>query len=225
MIADLVRDLDSTESVGRKICDVAVDLLDATAVSIALFVQNTYTPIAQSDDLAGVLDEQQFALGDGPTFEACKSTIPIIVDDIRQASSREQSPAFAHAVELYDVRGIFAFPLRIGNAYIGALTAYRLTTGTPNAQEYSDGLILALLSTAELVRLQAGADPEGIPEIFEAGFYNQSPLQVAAGMVAEYLNCSVTEALVRIRTRAFVEDKTLNVIAQQILSKEILLEK
>lgn len=204
---------------------MAINLLGATAVSISLFVQDVYTPIAQSHDLAKDLDEQQFALGDGPTFDAYKSIKPIIVADIKQASSREEWPAFSHDVEQHDIRGIFAFPLRIGNAFLGVLTAYRNVAGVPNTQEYSDGLILALLSTAEIIRLQVGEDPNGIPEVFEAGLYNQSPLQVAAGMVAEYLNCSIAEALVRIRTRAFVDGKSLSIIAQQVLSKEIVLEK
>lgn len=225
LIADRVRELDSTESVGRRICNVAVDLLDSTAVSIALVVENVYTPIAQSGDLAVALDEQQFALGDGPTFDARKSPIAIISNDIHDASSRMRWPAFSHAVEQFDIRGVFAFPLRIGNAYIGVFTAYRPVPGDPNAQEYADGLILAALAAAEIVRLQAGEDPDGIPEIFEAGLYDQSPLQVAAGMVAESLNCSIVEALVRIRSRAFVDGTALNIIAQQVLAKEITLEK
>lgn len=225
VIADRVRGLDSDDSVGQRICSVAVDLLDSTAVSIALVVENIYSPIAQSHDLAVALDEEQFALGDGPTFHASKSAIPIIVEDIRQASSREQYPAFAHAIELYEIRGVCAFPLRIGNAYIGALTAYRPVAGAPSAQEYIDGLILASLAAGELFRLQAGEDPDGIPEIFEAGLYDQSPLQIAAGMVAESLTCSIVEALVRIRSRAFADGTALNLIAQQVLAKDIVFEK
>jgi hypothetical protein len=43
-------------------------------------------------------------------------------------------------------------------------------------------------------------------------------------MVAEQLNCSVIEALVRIRALAFSEDSSVNAIAKKIVTKEISIE-
>lgn len=225
VIVAKIRALQSDGDLAKKICHVGVEILGARAVSLALVVSNSYSSISSSDDLAVVLDEQQFALGDGPTFDAQRSTMPVLVEDVEKYRDRRESPAFASIAAQHGIHAVFAFPLRIGNAYLGVMTAYRGKPGALTAEQYADGLLLSSMATAELVRLQAGAEPNGLFEIFEVGLHDQSALQVAAGMVAESLNCSIVEALVRIRAKAFAEGKPLNSIANQIVAKETKIAK
>jgi hypothetical protein len=44
-------------------------------------------------------------------------------------------------------------------------------------------------------------------------------------MVAEYLNCPIVAALVRIRARAFADERPVSEIARAIVAREIVLEK
>jgi hypothetical protein len=180
--------------------------------------------VAAADDLGTLLDDEQFALGDGPTFEAQHSPAPIILEDVHARRTTARWPVFAKLVEKHAIQGVFVFPLRIGDAYLGVLTAYRARSGEPSGEQYADGLMLASLATAELVRRAAGVDTEPGLGIFEPGLYHQSALQVAAGMVAESLNISIVAALVRIRARAFANDQPVSKTAQQISARELVLE-
>lgn len=225
LISDRVRAAGPTLTVGQRICVVANELLNARCVSLALVIDHAYSPIAATDKLGTLLDDEQFALGDGPTFEAQSSPAPIILEDAHAHRSAVRWPVFTKLAQLHSIHGAFAFPLRVGDAYLGVLTAYRARAGEPSAEQYADGLILASLATAELVRKQAGVGTEAGSGIFEPGLYDQSALQIAAGMVAESLNISIVTALVRIRARAFADDQPVSHTAQQIVARDLVLEK
>ena len=223
-ITDEIRTADPTLAVSARICLVARELLTARAVSLAFVINRSYRPVAASDDLGTLLDEQQFTLGDGPTFEAQDSPAPVILEDTSAHRAATHYPVFAKLAEQHGVHAAFAFPLRIGDAYLGVLTAYRSRAGEPSAAQYADGLILASIATAEIVRQEAGAGQVSLPGIFERAIYDQSALQVAAGMVAESLNIPIVAALVAIRARAFADDQPVSKIAQLIVDRDLVLE-
>ena len=222
-ISDKIRESDASLSLVHRFCVVAAELLRAQSASIALVIDQAYSAIAASSPLGTLLEEQQFAFGDGPTYDSRESPIPIIVEDMTDRHSAKEWPAFAPVASKHDIRAVYAFPLRVGSAYLGVLTVYRVEHGEPTAQEYADGLILAALATNELVRQQAGIAAGDVLSSSEPGLSDQSTVQIAAGMVAEALNCSIVSALVRIRARAFADDKPVNDIARAIVARELIL--
>lgn len=224
LIADKVRNADPALAVGLNICVAARELLGAKCASLALVVDHIYSPIAATDDLGTLLDDEQFALGDGPTFDAQNSPAPVILEDTHAQRAALRWPVFVGIAEKHGIHGATAIPLRIGDAYLGVLTAYRVRAGEPSAQEYIDGLILASLATAELLSHEAGGSTKAALGIFEPGLYDQSALQLAAGMVAEALNISIVAALVRIRARAFADDQPVSRTAQRILDRDLVLD-
>lgn len=203
---------------------MAGEHLGAGSVSLAQSVDGAYSPIAATDDLATLLDDEQFALGDGPTFHAASSPAPVIVDDLRQHQAAQRWPVFAKLAQRHQIQSVYAFPLRIGDGRLGVLSAYRAEPGAPDAGQYADGLILASLGAVELIGRAAGAPTESDPGFVEPGIYDRSALQVAAGMVAESLNISIVAALVRIRARAFADDQPLSQTAQRIVARQLVLE-
>jgi hypothetical protein len=223
-IADKVAALDATLSLSQRICSVALELLRARSISLALAVNHAYSPIADSDPLGTLLDEEQFSLGDGPTFDAQSSPAPIILEDIRAHQAATRWPIFAKLAQAHEVHGVFAFPLRIGDAYLGVLTAYLARAGRPTAAEFADGLILSSLATAEVLRHLADAGPESEAGILQHNLYDQPALQIAAGMVAESLDIPIVAALVRIRARAFADGQPVNYIAQRIVARTLTLD-
>jgi GAF domain-containing protein len=224
-IADKIRTADTSLAIGHSICVAARELLGATSASLALVIDHAYRPIAATDDLGTLLDDEQFALGDGPTFDAQSSPAPVILEDTHAHREALRWPVFVGISQKHGIHAAMAIPLRIGDAHLGVLTAYRVRPGEPSAQEYIDGLILASLATAELLSLQAGGGRKAALGVFEPGLYDQSVLQVAAGMVAEALNISIIAALVRIRARAFADDQPVSRTAQRIVDRELVLDK
>lgn len=224
-LVEKVRNADAALSLTERICKVGLEVFGATAVSLALAIEHAYRPISSSSPLGTLLDDEQFALGDGPTFVAQDSPAPVIMEDTASHRATSRWPVFTKIADKHKIHGVYAFPLRVGTAYLGVLTAYRSQPGEPTAEQYADGLVLASLATAELLTQQAGvATPEGA-DTFEPGLYDQSALQVAAGMVAEQLNISIVAALARIRARAFADDAPVSLIAQHIVARKLVLEK
>jgi hypothetical protein len=174
-IADRIRAADPTLTGGKRICLVANDLLNSKCVALAKVIDHAYSPVADTDDLGTFLDDQQFALASGPTFEAQRSPAPIILDDLHSHRTMARWPIFVELAQKYGIRGAYVFPLRIGDAYLGVLTAYRDRSGDLSGTEYADGLILASLATAELVRTEAGVGSEPGLGIFDPGL---SPIRV-----------------------------------------------
>ena len=208
-----------------RICTLAIELLGVDHASIALVILSRYESVGNSSELALLLEEQQFALGDGPAFAASTYTEPILVDDIATHSQRSRWPIFAELAERHRVRAVHAFPLRIGGAHIGVMTFLTAKPHSLSATQYADGLLLASLAAAELVRLEASKLAHSPHSGDVAEIYEKSSLQLAAGMVAEALNCSVLEGLVRIRARAFADDLPVAQIAKAVLAKTIVIEK
>ncbi len=224
-IVSKIRDTKSTGTPSEKICDVAAEILKCDIVSICLTIANTYNPVATTNTLGTYLDEEQFVLGDGPTFSSRFSLSPIHVENFQSKSSVDSYPAFSRVAIKHEIVSAHAFPLIIGSARIGALTLYWKHPVSLGADHYADCLILATLATAELVRVQAGIDDDSITEMFETQQLRKSVLQIAAGMTAEKLNCNVIEALVRIRALAFAQDLPVTQIAKSIVNREISIEK
>lgn len=222
-ITDRIRSADSALTVGHRICLVANELLGAKSVSLSLVVGHSYSPIAATDSLGTLLDDEQFALGNGPTFDAQGMAAPVILADTHAHRAVARWPVFTKLAEKHGVLGAFAFPLRVGYAYLGVLTVYRDHVGEPSAEQFADGLILASLATAELVREEAGIASQ--PGSIEPRFNNQSPLQIAAGMVAESLNIPIVAALARIRAQAFADDQPVSQTARLIVARQLVLEK
>jgi len=202
-------------------CDL---YLGADASSIALVMDHAYSLVAASSNLAVVLDEEQFMLGEGPSFDGARSDVPVGTGDLGSDRWARRWPGFLGFAQRAEVQGAFAFPVRVGEARIGVMTAYRRGGGELSTQAYTDGLILASVAATLLLRAQAGTEDGGLAQEFAQGVNDQANIQRAAGMVAEQLNLSVLTALVRIRATAYARGLPLNVIANQILSAELTIE-
>lgn len=220
-IATQIDNAGASLSVGRRVCSVAATLLSAGAVSLALVVPSGTSWIDGSDPRAIEFDEQQFTLGDGPSFLATQSVAPVMVDDMTSAEAHDQWPAFAPVAVGNDALAVFSFPLRVGAARLGVMSAYRNRAGSLTAVEFADGLVVASLATMLLLQIQAGEKPGELAEAFSPGVARQSQVQLAAGMVSEQLNVSITEALVRLRAAAYSQGQSVTSIARSVVSREL----
>jgi len=207
---------------GVGICRVAAHNLDGRDAALSMLSGDGFTVIASTGRRATVVEEQQFTLGEGPSFAACHGELPILVPDFTVRRSPEWASVSSFALGV-GISGAFSFPVRVGNARLGSLTIYRQIRGNLTAQQYADGLILASLAADEMLRLAADADPEA-PPFAVAGLANSSEMHQAAGMVAEQLNCSIIDALIRLRATAHTRDEPLSDVAKKVLRHELRIE-
>ena len=116
---------------------------------------------------------------------------------------------------------MFAFPLQVGAARLGALTLYQDRAGPLGDDTYADALVMAEIVTLAFLAMQSGL-PDGVlaDELGDAGAY-RAEIHQASGMVSVQLDINVGEALVRLRARAMADNTTVAHLAAKVISRQL----
>lgn len=172
------------------------------------------------------LTADQVLLGEGPAVAALSTGEPAVVADV--AASAAEMPVMAERATAAGAAAAFLFPLGTQAATLGLLAAYRRTPGPLSDDQQADARIIARVATVLLLR--ARSDPSDVAAaalgpLLEDGAILQDEVHVAVGMVAEALDVSVAEALVRIRAHAFTVGWSLIDVAHGIIRGTIVVER
>ena len=204
-----------------RICEVGAHLSGTTGAGIMLMAAEVpQGTLCVSDDLSGVLEDLQHTLGEGPCIDAYHGGEPVLEPDLADPSTHRWS-AFTAAALAAGARAIFGFPLRVGGARIGALNLYRDTAGPLSDDQYADVSVVSDVAARNVLDLQSQAEPGTLAHELRAGLRFQHVVHQAAGMVSVQLGVTVTEALVRLRARAFAMDTPLVEVAQAVVAREL----
>jgi len=107
------------------LCRAAARAVPAGGVAVSLTTDDGERALAAaSDATAADADELQFTLGEGPCREAFSSSRPVLVPDLSEASSIGRWPGYATDVQDRGVHAVFALPMQVGAARLGALSVH-----------------------------------------------------------------------------------------------------
>jgi diguanylate cyclase (GGDEF)-like protein len=133
-----------------------VDVLPITAAGVTLISPDSDPRyVAASDGSALRYEELQTELGEGPCLAAYHTGEAVSVADLR---GDPRFPNFAPRALEAGLEAVFTFPLRSGEAQLGALDLYRDTPGPLNARAMAAAQTLADVAAAYLLNAQARAD-------------------------------------------------------------------
>lgn len=84
-----------------------------------------------SNDVSMALEALQIDFAEGPCVDAGTNRSPVLVEDLRDPRDgvAQRWPFFLPGADALGVRGLFAFPLRIGSIVLGTLELHRATAG------------------------------------------------------------------------------------------------
>ncbi|GGN28929.1 GAF domain-containing protein [Lentzea pudingi] len=218
-----LRDDESELDALARVIRACVDVLpvDGASVSVMSGPRERETLYA-SDEIAAKIENVQFSLGEGPCFEAFATRRPVLVPDLPQASALHW-PVFATALSSLPVGAIFAFPLQAGVIGIGAIDLYRGTPGWLSGDELAVALEVVDLVAAVLLGLLLGdLDATGGTGGW-LGALSPAREQVhqATGMLIAAFTISAEESLARLRGYAFVMDRSLDEVADDIVNRRL----
>jgi hypothetical protein len=187
--------------------------LDGAGVSI-VSSSGTREPLYASDEVATVIERLQFTLGEGPCVDSSAMGTPVFVADLSDAGDAVASrwPVFRTEAMRIGARAIFAFPIRIGAIWLGAVDFYRLSPGPLSQADL--GHALSSVEEVGLAVLEAPnryGDPAGPTT-------TNMLVHQAAGMVMGQLDSSIEEAMVRLRATAFAEGLAINELAADVVN-------
>jgi GAF domain-containing protein len=205
----------------KRLCLVSAEVTGSTGAGIMLMAGDApQGSLCTTDDRSALIEESQFALGEGPCVDAYNQDRPVLEPDLAHPAQAHWL-AFSGPVVACGVQAIFGFPLHIGQVRLGALNLYRDHTGSLTDEQHADAVAMADIITRAVLAMQAKAPPGQLASELAAGADFEYVVHQAAGMVAAQLNVSVGQALIRLRAYAFGNDRPLRQVAQDVVERRL----
>lgn len=176
--------------------------------------------ICSTDEVSALIEELQYTLGEGPCVDAFNHDRPVLEPDLAYPAQRRWS-AFSVPAVAAGVRAVFGFPLQVGAARLGALNLYRNESGPMSDEQHADALVMADVSAAAVLMMQAEAPPGKLASELEAGSDFRYVVHQASGMVAAQLDISIAQAIVRLRGYSFANERPLPEVARDVVARRL----
>ena len=175
--------------------------------------------VCASTKLGARIDEIQIDLGEGPSWEALRTRLPVAASDL-QIDGGALWPGTWAALRELDVGALFAFPLFVSTLGIGSIALYSMT-----ARELSDADIermsrLATIVSGTLLRRalsRIDANDDGV----DAEPFSRREVHQATGMVAARNRIGVDDALLLLRGHAYAAGRSVRDVATDVIARRL----
>jgi hypothetical protein len=225
LIADERRSAgDKPAAVGRiqRLCRAAARSLPATGVAVSLIAETgNQVTLASSGGRTERLEELQFCLGEGPCLEAYATRRPVITADL-DAAAGTRWPGYVREVQEHGVRAVFAFPLQVGAARMGAMDVYRDEIGGLTQEALAQAFTFADVATTTLLDSQSSTGETD--EMLRDAMDTRHEVFQAQGIVMVQLGVPLAEAVSRIRAYAYARSERLSDVANDIVAGKLVFE-
>jgi GAF domain-containing protein len=203
----------------NRLCAVCAEVTEMSGAGIMLLSgDRPQGSVCTTDDVAALLEDLQYTLGEGPCVDAHRQHAPVIEPDLVSPAALRWA-AFSPAAVEAGARAVFGFPIAAGDARIGALNLYRDRPGPLTPDQLADALVVAGIAGRAIISMQADAVPGQLAVDLDAGGNFHFVVHQAAGMVSIQLGVTVDEALVRLRALAFSTDRPLVDLAHDVIER------
>jgi hypothetical protein len=207
-----------------KLCHVLVRELPASGAGVSLISDDGDSgALAVAGAAAAVLEDLQFSLGEGPCLAVHSSRRPLLIPD-HDASDGHRWPAYTPAARSHGLRAVFAFPLQVGAARLGALDIYRDVPGPLSEPALRAGFLYAEVAVRILLAAQDGTPDRTTATVDDALSYRMHVYQ-AQGMVLVDLGVTLSEAMARLRAYAFATGRSLTGVARDVVAGRVVLAR
>ncbi|MCU1450680.1 MAG: hypothetical protein JWP02_2850 [Acidimicrobiales bacterium] len=180
--------------------------------------------VVASDRGVSIVEDLQFALGEGPCLQAFQDGQPVLEAELLGPSGAHW-PEFSREAVARGARAVFALPLQLGAIRLGVLYLYRADPGMLSSEQLAEGFELAAVATALLVDAQAGAAPGELAEGLAGEWRHRARVHQATGMVAAQLGVDLAEGVARLRGAAFGAGRSVYDVAVDVVDRRIRFEE
>lgn len=222
-LARAVASADQELSLPSRLCVACAEILDVDGGAITLaYTGSERVTLCATDDNAARLEDLQDVLGQGPGPDAYVSGQPVLAKlDGDGPAGRWLMLTDAARSALGFAATVYAFPIRPDGAVVGVLSLYQVTA-RPISREISAVQFLADALGAALLH-----DHESHPglaiqtDLAPGPWGSRARVHQATGIVVAQLRIKPDDALALLRARAFADDTTLDVIANQVVNRHL----
>ena len=225
------------------LCRLAQDRWDGASVAVSVPIRALGAAQEQTvaaADLARSGEELQVTVGEGPSLDVLAGASSITLNELDDAEPAARWPVFAPAAVLLGIGSMTVIPMRIGAARFGAFAVYLPKPGGLDPVHGAEAITLASLALDLLVdHLGAGdgnaaaavsrpglgtAAVPGSDPALDAVIDGTPEIHQATGMISIQLGVDLPTALLRLRARAFAENRRLSHLAADVVSRVVRFE-
>lgn len=211
------------------LCEACVTLLEVDAAAISLIFEGAPSgTFGSSGASARMYDELQFTFGEGPCLDCVAMGSPVLVTDLANVNE-VRWPAYGPAMLDHQIRGIFAIPVVLAGAYVGALDLFCAHPGKLPGDHLAGAFVAAELAGIPLLDLmdsdlQAAVNDPDSNAWGEFNLLSRAEVSQATGMLVAQLNIEPAEALMRLRGHAYATGRSATDVARDILDRRLKLD-
>jgi GAF domain-containing protein len=205
-----------TPAVGNLLDRAAVAAVEGSDRFCGITVATRYGALtmASSDARASVVDEFQYATGDGQCLAAMRTGEPVTVDDLSMETRWGTYPRLAANV---GVRSSLSYPLLVDGQPAGALNVYSPRAGPWPADDEAVVLILALQIAGVLHSVRGFATGMDLDPKSAQALADQPRLDIATGILMSRCHCSEPEARAMLHADADSHHQTMRQAAEDLI--------
>lgn len=202
----------------RRLCHAVTRAVEVSGAAVTLMASGSMDGVvASTDALSRAVEELQFTGGDGPCHLAYASRRPVLIADLGAPDEGRWPGYTASAIE-HGFAAVFSLPLFVGGAVFGVLDLLCERPGPLGPERLVVALTYAhlcveILTDGRLIGSDGGLDPA-----LASALDGHAEIHQAQGMSMIALDVTLTEALARMRARAFGSGRPLAHVAREILA-------
>lgn len=205
----------------ERLCALALSRIPCDGAAVVLTAEGLPAGIlASAGDCARILTEAEFDLGEGPAFESARTDRLVRIDELNAATTAAW-PVVSSLLMAAGISAVTTFPLRLGAIRLGVAHVIRLRPGALDEESFARARTLADLMTDAVLFLQAGLVNADFDDLLSATGKDRLRVHQATGMVAEMLDCPMSDALARMRARAYSDGIPLYDLATQVIDRKV----
>jgi hypothetical protein len=205
------------------LCRAAKTYLDVAGAAVSVpHATLSASTVGGAGTLARRLEELQVVLGEGPSLDALAHSSAVHVADLSTPEQQARWPLYAPAAVEQGALGQYVLPMQIGAAQLGVFVLYLTHAGGLGPTALGEARIFAGIALDWLI--DAAASPlaeDGVDGFAREPFVDDRPeIHQATGMISVQLGVDLATALLRLRARAFAENRLLSDLAADVVARK-----
>jgi hypothetical protein len=215
----LVDDFDVVELLSL-LADRCVEVLGVSAAGVMLAApEGDLRVVASSSEAMRVVELFELQSDEGPCLDCYRSGEALLNQDLDSADGRW--PRFARVALDAGFRTVYALPMRLRGAVIGAINLFGTGEGPLSAEDVTAGQALADVATIAILQQRVASESRVLIDQLNTALTSRVVIEQAKGVLAERAGLSMESAFEAMRHYARDRNLHLADVARDIVERTL----
>lgn len=204
-----------------RLLERSVEVIGADAGGVMLSASGRGRPLqllACTDEHTRVLELFELQRREGPSVDCHERGEPVIAEDLRRATSW---PQFTPKALEHGYLSVYALPMRLRGATIGALNLFRTQPGAAAPEDVVTAQAFADMATIGIMQQRAVNEARELASQLQIALHSRVVVEQAKGVLVERLGCEFDEAYQLLRWYSRNHNRSLRDVAAAVVAGSI----